>query len=76
LQETTKKNSRMVDKAMSDELAAASQSMSAAIDAFKRSDWAQLEHALVEVQERTGRLLRELELKRSSPSLTPPPPAS
>jgi hypothetical protein len=63
----------MLDKAMSDELAAASESMSAALDAFKQSDWAQLEHALVEVQERTGRLLRELELKRSAPTPTAPP---
>ncbi len=63
----------MLDKAISDELAAASESMSAALDAFKQSDWAQLEHALVEVQERTGRLLRELELKRTSPTLPPPP---
>jgi hypothetical protein len=56
----------MVDSAISDELAAASRSLSAAIDAFMQNEWAKVEHALVEVQERTGRLLRELELKRSS----------
>jgi hypothetical protein len=62
---------RMVDSAMSDELAAASRSLSAAIDALTQKEWGQLEQALVEVQERTGRLLRELELLRSS--LTRPP---
>lgn len=62
---------RMVDSAMSDELAAASRSLSAAIDALRQKEWGQLEQALVEVQERTGRLLRELELLRSS--LTRPP---
>ena len=60
----------MVDSAMSDELAA-SRSLSAAIDALRQKEWGQLEQALVEVQERTGRLLRELELLRSS--LTRPP---
>ena len=65
----------MVDSAISDELAAASRSLSAAIDAFMQSEWAKAEHALVEVQERTGRLLRELELKRSSlPPMDLPPP--
>jgi len=45
--------------------------LSAAIDALTQKEWGQLEQALVEVQERTGRLLRELELLRSS--LTRPP---
>jgi hypothetical protein len=48
--------------------------LSAAIDALTQEEWGKLEQALVEVQERTGRLLRELELLRSSP--TRPPPSS
>ena len=61
----------MVDSAISDELAATNRSLSAAIDALMQKEWGKLEQALVEVQERTGRLLRELELLRSS--LTRPP---
>jgi hypothetical protein len=56
---------------MSDELAAASRSLSAAIDALTQKEWGKLEQALVELQERTGRLLRELELQRSSPARPP-----
>lgn len=56
---------------MSDELTAAGRSLSAAIDAVVHKDWGKLEQALVEVQERIGRLLRELELQRGSP---PKPP--
>ena len=56
---------------MSDELAATSRSLSAAIDALTQEEWGKLEQALVEVQERTGRLLRELELLRSSPTRPP-----
>jgi hypothetical protein len=59
--------------AISDELEAAGRSLSAAIDAASQKEWGKLEHALVEVQERVGRLLRELELQRSTP---PTPPAS
>ena len=61
----------MVDGAISDELAAANRSLSAAIDALMQKDWGKLEQALIEVQERTGRLLRELELQRSSPPMPP-----
>ena len=64
----------MVDNAMSDELAAASRSLSAAVDALTQKEWGKLEQALVELQERTGRLLRELELQRSA--LTKPPTTS
>jgi hypothetical protein len=63
----------MVDSAISDELAAANRSLSAAIDALMQKDWGKLEQALIEVQERTGRLLRELELQRGS---LPKPPGS
>jgi len=63
----------MVDSAISDELAAANRSLSAAIDALMQKEWGKLEQALIEVQERTGRLLRELELQRSS---LPKPPGS
>jgi ribonuclease I len=61
----------MVDSAISDELAATNRSLSAAIDALMQKEWGKLEQALVEVQERTGRLLRELELQRSSLSKPP-----
>jgi uncharacterized Zn finger protein len=64
----------MVDSAMSDELAAASRSLSVAVDALTQKEWGKLEQALVELQERTGRLLRELELQRSA--LTKPPASS
>jgi hypothetical protein len=63
----------MEDAAMSEELTAAGRSLSAAIDAVLQKDWGKLEQALVEVQERVGRLLRELELQRGAP---PIPPAS
>ena len=63
----------MDDAAMSDELTAAGRSLSAAIDAVVQKEWGKLEQALVEVQERVGRLLRELELQRGS---APKPPAS
>jgi hypothetical protein len=63
----------MDDAAMSDELTATGRSLSAASDAVAQKDWGKLEQALVEVQERIGRLLRELELQRGSP---PKPPAS
>lgn len=63
----------MADDAISDELAAASRSMTTAIEAFLQNELAKVEHALVEVQERTGRLLRELELKRNT--LAEPPPS-
>ena len=59
---------------MSDELNAAGRSLSAAIDAVLQQEWGKLEQALVEVQGRVGRLLRELELQRGSPP-TPPSPA-
>jgi hypothetical protein len=64
----------MADSAISDELAAANRSLSAAIEAFMHNELAKVERALVEVQERTGRLLRELELKRNLPSRPEDPP--
>jgi hypothetical protein len=63
----------MDDAAMSAELSAAGRSLSAAIDAVVQKEWGKLEQALVEVQERVGRLLRELELQRATP---PKPPSS
>jgi len=63
----------MEDAAMSDELEAAGRSLSAAVDAVAQEEWGKLERALVEVQERVGRLLRELELKRGA---RPNPPTS
>ena len=63
----------MDDAAMSDELEAAGRTLSAAVDAVAQEEWGKLEQALVEVQERVGRLLRELELMRGAP---PKPPMS
>lgn len=48
--------------------------MTTAIEAFMQNELAKVEHALVEVQERTGRLLRELELRRNA--LAEPPPSA
>ena len=62
----------MDDAAMSDELIVAGRSLSAAIDAVLQKEWGKLEQALVEVQERVGRLLRELELERGA---APKPPS-
>jgi hypothetical protein len=63
----------MDDAAFSDELEAAGRSLSAAVDAAAQKEWGKLEQALVEVQERVGRLLRELELQRSAPPRPPMP---
>jgi len=58
---------------MTDELEAAGRTLAAAVDAVTQEEWGKLEQALVEVQERVGRLLRELALKRGAP---PNPPMS
>jgi hypothetical protein len=43
--------------------------------AVTHEDWAEAERALAEVQDRVGRLLRELALKQTSvPSVEPPSP--
>jgi hypothetical protein len=64
----------MDNAALSDELGAAGRSLSAAVDAVAHQEWGKLEQALVEVQERVGRLLRELELQRSASPRPPTPP--
>ena len=47
----------------------------AADAAVKRGQWAEAERALAEVQDRVGRLLREVALKQTSvPSVEPPSP--
>jgi hypothetical protein len=48
-------------------------SVDQASEAVQREDWQRAEQALVEVQDRVGRLLREIELQRSSPQLERPP---
>ena len=47
----------------------------AADAAVTREEWAEAERALAEVQDRVGRLLREVALKQTSvPSVEPPRP--
>jgi hypothetical protein len=47
----------------------------AANSAVTREEWAEAERALAEVQDRVGRLLREVGLKQTSvPSTEPPSP--
>jgi hypothetical protein len=47
----------------------------AADAAVTREEWAEAERALAEVQDRVGRLLREVALKQTSvPSVEPPSP--
>jgi hypothetical protein len=41
--------------------------------AVRRNDWDRAELALMEAQERIGRVLRELALKRQSPRVMEPP---
>jgi hypothetical protein len=45
----------------------------AANAAVTREEWAEAERALAEVQDRVGRLLREVALKQSSVAMVEPP---
>ena len=56
----------MQKAAILDELAFASSSMDVACEAAQIDDWAKAEQALLDVQERSARLLRELGLQRES----------
>jgi len=44
-----------------------------AMETIQREEWPTAEQALVEAQDRIGRLLREIELKRNSEALATPP---
>ena len=66
----------MDDGPIIEETVFASASMDVALDAVERGDWHKAEQALLDVQERTGRLLRELSLiAQSELRDAPAPPA-
>jgi hypothetical protein len=58
--------SYMEDGPLVAEMVFASASMDVARDATERGDWSKAEQALLDVQDRIGRLLRELTLKAAS----------
>ena len=60
----------MTHAAIIEEMVLASASMDVARDAAERGDWPKAEQALLDVQERSARLLRELGLQGGS--LEPP----
>ena len=65
----------MTHAAIIEEMACASASMDVARDAAERGDWPKAEQALLDVQERSARLLRELGLRGSAkPPDEPPSP--
>jgi hypothetical protein len=66
----------MTHAAIIEEMACASASMDVARDAAERGDWPKAEQALLDVQERSARLLRELALQGGSvePLKEPPRP--
>jgi hypothetical protein len=57
----------MTHAAIIEEMVLASASMDVARDAAERGDWPKAEQALLDVQERSARLLRELGLQGDSP---------
>ena len=56
----------MTHAAIIEEIVSASASMDVARDAAERGDWPKAEQALLDVQERSARLLRELGLQGAS----------
>ena len=56
----------MTHAAIIEEIVSASASMDVARDAAERGDWPKAEQALLDVQERSARLLRELGLQGGS----------
>ena len=56
----------MRQAAIIEEMVFASTSMDVALDAAELHDWAKAEHALLDVQERSARLLRELGIERKN----------
>ena len=56
----------MIQAAIVEEIVLVSASMDVARDAAERGDWPKAEQALLDVQERSARLLRELGLQNGS----------
>ena len=65
----------MTHAAIIEEMAHASASMDVARDAAERGDWPKAEQALLDVQERSARLLRELGLQGGSAKPPDEPPS-
>ena len=65
----------MTHAAIIEEIASASASMDVARDAAERGDWPKAEQALLDVQERSARLLRELGLQGGSAKPPDEPPS-
>ena len=68
----------MTHAAIVEEIVSASASMEVARDAAERGDWPKAEQALLDVQERSARLLRELGLQggTAKPPDEPPSPTA
>ena len=65
----------MTHAAIIEEIVSASASMDVARDAAERGDWPKAEQALLDVQERSARLLRELGLQGGSAKPPDEPPS-
>ena len=64
-----------MSSALNMEMREVEKALLAANAAVTREEWAEAERALAEVQDRVGRLLREVALKQTSvPSVEPPSP--
>jgi hypothetical protein len=63
----------MATTAMNQKVNDARRNVEKAVDAVAREDWELAEMALLEAQDRIGRMLREIELKRSSSRIFEPP---
>ena len=64
-----------MSSALNIELREVEKALLAANAAVTREEWSEAERALAEVQDRVGRLLREVGLKQTSvPSVEPPSP--
>lgn len=64
----------MRQAAIIEEMVFTSASMDVALDAAELCDWAKAEQALLDVQERSARLLRELGIERESAEHRNEPP--
>ena len=65
----------MTHAAIIEEMVLASASMDVARDAAERGDWSKAEQALLDVQERSARLLRELGMQGGSAKPPDEPPS-
>ncbi len=63
----------MPTAAMNHEVIQTRRNVEKAVDAVALEDWGSAEMALLEAQDRIGRLLREIELKRNSSRIVEPP---